>query len=293
MPTEAADPRYREIDRWPTETAVEAMLEAQIAAIAALKSQTGAMAAAIDAAADRLRHGGRIAYAGAGTSGRIGVQDGVELTPTFNWPFERLAFLIAGGSAALTRTQEGAEDSREAALAAVAAEEIGPDDVLIGIAASGRTPYVIAALEAARAAGALTIGISNNADTPVLTAAEHAILADTGSEVVAGSTRMKAGTAQKVTLNLISTGIMLRLGLVHHGLMVNMQVSNVKLRGRAVRMVATLAGVGEGQAEAALDAAGLDIKKAVLVARGLDAGAAEDRLAAAQGSLGKVLDILA
>lgn len=293
MPTEAADPRYREIDRWPTETAVEAMLEAQIAAIAALKSQTGAMAAAIDAAADRLRHGGRIAYAGAGTSGRIGVQDGVELTPTFNWPFERLAFLIAGGPAALTRTQEGAEDSREAALAAVAAEEIGPDDVLIGVAASGRTPYVIAALETARSAGALTIGISNNADTPVLTAAEHAILADTGSEVVAGSTRMKAGTAQKVTLNLISTGIMLRLGLVHHGLMVNMQVSNVKLRGRAVRMVATLAGVGEGRAEAALDAAGLDIKKAVLVARGLDAGAAEDRLAAAQGSLGKVLDILA
>ena len=293
MPTEAADPRYREIDRWPTETAVEAMLEAQIAAIAALKSQTGAMAAAIDAAADRLRHGGRIAYAGAGTTGRIGVQDGVELTPTFNWPFERLAFLIAGGPAALTRTQEGAEDSREAALAAVAAEEIAPNDVLIGIAASGRTPYVIAALEAARAAGALTIGISNNADTPVLSAAEHAILADTGSEVVAGSTRMKAGTAQKVTLNLISTGIMLRLGLVHHGLMVNMQVSNVKLRGRAVRMVATLAGVGEGRAEAALDTAGLDIKKAVLVARGLDAGAAEERLAAAHGSLGKVLDILA
>jgi len=293
MPTETADPRYREIDRWPTETAVEAMLEAQIAALAALKSQTGAMAAAIDAAADRLRHGGRIAYAGAGTSGRIGVQDGVELTPTFNWPFVRLAFLIAGGSAALTRTQEGAEDSREAALAAVAAEEIGPNDVLIGVAASGRTPYVIAALEAARAAGSLTIGLSNNAGTPVLTAAEHAILADTGSEVVAGSTRMKAGTAQKVTLNLISTGIMLRLGLVHHGLMVNMQVSNAKLRTRAIRMVGTLAGVGEGPAEAALDAAGLDIKKAVLVARGLDAGNAETRLAAAQGSLGKVLDSLA
>ncbi|MFS2109921.1 N-acetylmuramic acid 6-phosphate etherase [Sphingomonas sp. Sphisp140] len=293
MPTETADPRYREIDRWPTETAVEAMLEAQIAALAALKSQTVAMAAAIDAAADRLRHGGRIAYAGAGTSGRIGVQDGVELTPTFNWPFTRLAFLIAGGPAALTRTQEGAEDSREAALAAVAAEEIGPNDVLIGVAASGRTPYVIAALEAARAAGALTIGLSNNAGTPVLAAAEHAILADTGSEVVAGSTRMKAGTAQKVTLNLISTGIMLRLGLVHHGLMVNMQVSNAKLRVRAIRMVGTLAGVGEGPAEAALDAAGLDIKKAVLVARGLDAGDAEARLAAAQGSLGKVLDALA
>ena len=245
MATEAADPRYRDIDRWPTQIAVEAMLEAQLAAIAALKNQTAAMAAAIEAAADRLRAGGRIAYAGAGTSGRIGVQDGVELTPTFNWPFERLAFLIAGGPAALTRTQQGAEDDRAAAQAAIREEEIGPSDVLIGIAASGRTPYVIPALEAAGAAGALTIAIANNADAPVLRAAEHAILADTGSEVVAGSTRMKAGTAQKVTLNLISTGIMLRLGLVHHGLMVNMQVSNAKLRQRAIRMIGTLAGVQE------------------------------------------------
>lgn len=292
MPTEATDPRYREIDRWPTETAVEAMLEAQLAAIAALKSQTGAMADAIEAAADRLRRGGRIAYAGAGTSGRIGVQDGVELTPTFNWPFERLVFLIAGGPAALTRTQEGAEDSREAAEASVIEEGIGPDDVLIGVAASGRTPYVIAALEAARAAGALTIGVANNPDAPVLRAAEHAILADTGSEVVAGSTRMKAGTAQKVTLNLISTGIMLRLGLVHHGLMVNMQVSNAKLRQRAIRMVGTLAGVEAGPAEAALDAGGRDIKTAVLVARGLSPEDARTKLAAAQGSLGGALDML-
>lgn len=293
MSTETTDPRYREIDRWPTETAVEAMLEAQIAAIAALKSQTGAMAAAIEAAAARLRRGGRIAYAGAGTSGRIGVQDGVELTPTFNWPFERLVFLIAGGPAALTRTQEGAEDSREAAAASVAEEGIGPDDVLIGVAASGRTPYVIAALEAARAAGALTIGVSNNADAPVLAAAEHGILADTGSEVVAGSTRMKAGTAQKVTLNLLSTGIMLRLGLVHHGLMVNMQVSNAKLRQRAIRMVGTLAGVEAAPAEAALDAGGRDIKTAVLVARGLSPDDARARLDATRGSLGAALDRLA
>jgi N-acetylmuramic acid 6-phosphate etherase len=293
MSTETTDPRYREIDRWPTETAVETMLEAQLAAIAALKSQTAPMAAAIEAAAERLRRGGRIAYAGAGTSGRIGVQDGVELTPTFNWPFERLVFLIAGGPAALTRTQEGAEDSREAAEASVIEEGIGPDDVLIGVAASGRTPYVIAALEAARAAGALTIGVANNPDTPVLRAAEHAILADTGSEVVAGSTRMKAGTAQKVTLNLISTGIMLRLGLVHHGLMVNMQVSNAKLRQRAIRMVGTLASVDAGPAETALDAGGRDIKTAVLVARGLSADDARARLTAAQGSLGAALDTLA
>jgi len=135
--------------------------------------------------------------------------------------------------------------------------------------------------------------VANNPDAPVLRAAEHAILADTGSEVVAGSTRMKAGTAQKVTLNLISTGIMLRLGLVHHGLMVNMQVSNAKLRQRAIRMVSTLAGVEPGPAEAALDAGGRDIKTAVLVARGLSPDDARTRLETAQGSLGAALDALA
>jgi N-acetylmuramic acid 6-phosphate etherase len=293
MPTEAADPRYADLDRWPTETAVEAMLEAQLAAVAALKSQTGAMAAAIDGAAERLRAGGRIAYAGAGTSGRIGVQDGVELTPTFNWPTERLVFLMAGGEAALLRTQEGAEDDRAAAAQAIAEHGIGPKDVLIGVAASGRTPYVVAAIEAARSAGALTIAVANNSGTQVLAAAEHAILADTGSEAVAGSTRMKAGTAQKVTLNLLSTGIMLRLGLVHQGLMVNMQVSNAKLRVRAIAMVGELAGVDTAAAEAALDAAGRDIKRAVLVARGLSAEDAEARLAAHRGSLGAALEGLA
>lgn len=290
MPTEAADPRYVDIDRWPTPAAIEAMLESQLAAVAALKSQTDAIAAAVDAAAERLRGGGRLGYAGAGTSGRIGVQDGVELTPTFSWPVERLVFLMAGGQAALTKTQEGAEDDREAARAAVAAEAIGGGDVLIGVAASGRTPFAVAAIEAARAAGALTIAVANNPGAPLLAAAEHAILADTGSEVVAGSTRMKAGTAQKVTLNLVSTGIMLRLGLVHRGRMVNMRVSNAKLLDRAVRMVTELAGVEADRAAAALEAAGRDVKKAVLIAGGLDARAAEARLAAHGGSLGAALD---
>jgi N-acetylmuramic acid 6-phosphate etherase len=287
MATEAVDPRYADIDRWPTANAVEAMLEGQLAAVAALKAATNSIAAAADAAAERLRRGGRIAYAGAGTSGRIGVQDGVELTPTFGWPEARLLFLLAGGEAALMRTQEGAEDDAEAALKAVAAHRIGPDDVLIGVAASGRTPFVLAAIEAARGTGALTIGVSNNPATPLLTAAEHAVLADTGSEAIAGSTRMKAGTAQKAALNLLSTAIMLRLGLVHRGLMVNMQVSNAKLRGRAIDMVRDLAGTDA--AEAALEAAEWDIRRAVLVAKGVEPEAAATLLAHHGDSLSATL----
>ena len=290
MATETIDPRYIDIDMWPTEAAVEAILASQVEAVEALKGQASALAAATDAAAGRLRGGGRIAYAGAGTSGRIGVQDGVELTPTFGWPEARLVFLMAGGPAALMKTQEGAEDDRDAARADVAAAGIDAGDVLIGIAASGRTPYVLAAIEAAREAGALTIGVSNNAGAPLLELAEHSILADTGSEVIAGSTRMKAGTAQKVVLNTLSTAIMLRLGLVHRGLMVNMQVSNAKLLGRGQAMVRDLAGVDQAVAEAALAAAGNDIKLAVLLAKGLDADVARALLARSQDNLRKALD---
>lgn len=290
MATETIDPRYVDIDMWPTEAAVAAILASQIEAVEALRGQAPALAAASDAAAERLHGGGRIAYAGAGTSGRIGVQDGVELTPTFGWPEARLVFLMAGGAAALMKTQEGAEDDRDAARADVAAARIGTGDVLIGVAASGRTPYVLAAVEAARAAGALTIGLANNAGTPLLAIAEHAILADTGSEVIAGSTRMKAGTAQKVALNTLSTAIMLRLGLVHRGLMVNMQVSNAKLLGRGQAMVRDLAGVDQAVAEKALAAAGNDIKLAVLLAKGLDGDAARALLERSRFNLRVALD---
>ncbi len=290
MPTETADPRFADVERWPTHAAVEAMLEGQLAAIAALKGQTDGIAAAADAAAQRLRRGGRIVYVGAGTSGRLAVQDGVELVPTYNWPPERLVFLLAGGADAMTRSVEGAEDDADQARAEIAAASVGPDDVLVSVAASGRTPYALAALVAARDAGALTIAIANNPDTPLLGAADHAIVADTGSEIVAGSTRMKAGTAQKAALNILSTAIMLRLGLVHRGLMVNMRASNEKLRIRARRMVATLADTDEAHAADALARAGNDLRQAILVARGLDPADAADRLARADGDLGKAID---
>lgn len=289
MPTETVDPRFADVDRWPTLSVVETMLEGQLAAIAALKNQAGAIAAAAEAAALRMRKGGRLVYAGAGTSGRLAVQDGVELTPTYNWPSDRLVFLVAGGTGALLRSVEGAEDNVEVAREEVAAAEVGPNDVLIAVAASGRTPYAVAALEAARARGALTIAIANNPGTPLLAAADHPIVADTGAEIVAGSTRMKAGTAQKAALNMLSTAIMLRCGLVHRGLMVNMRISNEKLANRARQMVATLAGIDEARAADALELAGKDLRRAVLIARGLSPQDAADRLASANGDLGDVL----
>lgn len=289
MPTETVDPRFADVDRWPTVSVVETMLEGQLAAIAALKDQTGAIASAAEAAATRMRKGGRLVYAGAGTSGRLAVQDGVELTPTYNWPSDRLVFLVAGGTGALMRSVEGAEDNVAVARDEVAAAEVGPDDVLIAVAASGRTPYAVAALEAARTRGALTIAIANNPGTPLLAAADHPIVADTGAEIVAGSTRMKAGTAQKAALNMLSTAIMIRCGLVHRGLMVNMRISNEKLAHRARRMVATLAGIDEARAEGALALADRDLRRAVLIARGLSPQDAADRLARANGDLGDAL----
>lgn len=289
MSTETADPRFADVERWPTLSAVEAMVEGQLAAIAALKSQTDAIAAAAEAAAARLRDGGRIVYAGAGTSGRLAVQDGVELVPTYNWPADRLVFLLAGGTEAMTRSVEGAEDDIATAGAELEAANIDPQDVVISLAASGRTPYALTVLERARERGALTVAIVNNPEAPMLAAAEHKIVANTGSEIVAGSTRMKAGTAQKAALNILSTAIMLRMGLVHRGLMVNMRASNEKLRHRARRMVAALADTGEAEAAAALAQVGNDLRQAVLVARGVDARDAADRLARAGGDLGLAL----
>lgn len=285
MNTEIIDPRYSELDQWPTAIAVEAMLEGQLAAVAAAKAQVGAIAAAADAAAARLGSAGRLVYVGAGTSGRIAVQDGVELYPTYNWPRQRLVFLMAGGLAALTESAEGAEDDADAGRREIDDAAVGPSDVVIGVAASGRTPYTVAAIKAARALGALTIGISNNRDALLFSAAEHGLVVETGAEIVAGSTRMKAGTAQKVVLNLFSTATMIRRGLVHQGRMVNMRVSNEKLLQRAREMVSDLAGVDISTAGSALDEAGSEIKPAVLVALGASPASARALLGDNAGSL--------
>ena len=283
--TETVDPRFEGLDGWSPLSRLEAMWEGQLAAAAAVRPALPALAAAATAAATRLARGGRLVYAGAGTSGRIGVQDAAELPPTFDWPPERLAVLLAGGPDAFTRAIENAEDDTEAAEAEVARLALGPGDVVVGVAASGSTPFTTAVLRAARAAGALTIGVANSPAGTLLAAAEHPILVETGPEVLAGSTRMKAGTAQKIVLNLLSTDIMIALGRVHRGLMVDMQARNAKLRARALRMLRALTGRPDADLEAALATAGGRVKPAVLVLEGLDRAAAEALLAAHGGHL--------
>jgi N-acetylmuramic acid 6-phosphate etherase len=283
--TESADPRFEDIDLWPTERAVQAMLDGQANAIAAVRDQVSQIALASEAAAARLMQGGRLIYIGAGTSGRIAVQDGVELKPTYGWPSERLAFVIAGGMAALSESAEGAEDDAGDAQDQLAALIVNPNDVVIGVAASGRTRFTIGGVAMARERGALTISISNNPNTPLVDAAEFGIVAATGSEVVAGSTRMNAGTAQKAILNLISTATMLRCGRVYRGLMVDMIISNEKLLHRARGMVQTLTDCGADTAAAAVDAADGNIKAAVLIAMGLGDAAAKQKLEIYDGNL--------
>lgn len=286
--TEGADPRYLGIAEWPSETALHALLEAQMSAVASIRPALPALACAADAAAARLRVAGRLIYCGAGTSGRIGVQDGAELPPTFDWPEQRLGLLIAGGGEALTRAVENAEDRTDLAEQDMQAQQVGAADVVIALAASGATPYALACLAIARRAGALTIGIANSPGAPLLAASDHAILLDTGPEPVAGSTRLKAGTSQKIVLNLLSTTIMLRLGRVWRGQMVDMVARNEKLRRRARRMVRDLAGCTDSAAADALLRAGGRTKLAILVARGMDVETAEQRLAAAGGDLAGV-----
>ena len=270
--TEKVNPRFFDFDLWSSENAVEAMYEGQLLAMAAIKPAVGNIARAADAAAAQLsKNNGRLVYVGAGTSGRLAVQDGAELGPTFGWPQERMVFCMAGGMDALTISAEGAEDSLSDGASAMAAAGVGEtSDVVIGVAASGRTPFTLGALQEANTRGVLTIGIVNNRDTPILAAAGHGILAETGSEIIAGSTRMKAGTAQKAILNMLSTAVMTRMGHVFKGYMVDMIVSNKKLEDRAVKMVCAITGCVQDEAASALARCNMNIKCAVLVALGQD-----------------------
>ncbi len=290
MRTEHISPRYVDLDSWPTPEMIAAMYEGQLAAAAAVRGALGAIAAAVDDAVPALQRGGRIAYVGAGTSGRIGVQDGTELPPTYNWPADRLVFAMAGGFDALLRSTEQAEDNEDAGTHAMADAKIGANDVVIGIAASGTTPFTIGALRAATAAGAVTIAVANNADAPVFAVARHRIFADTGSEAVAGSTRMKAGTADKIVLNLFSTAVMVKLGRVYRGLMVDMKARNAKLKQRAETIVGEILGCPPGEAARHLDQADGDVKTAVLIGLGVDRSEAAALLQRHGGNLRNAIE---
>jgi N-acetylmuramic acid 6-phosphate etherase len=290
MATEKIDPRYIELDSWSAAEMIGAMHEEQVAAAEAVRGALGAIATAVDDAVPALERGGRIVYAGAGTSGRIGVQDGAELAPTFDWPSDRVVFAIAGGMDALIRSAEGAEDDEMAGAEAMANAKIHAHDVVIGIAASGTTPFTIGALRTATAAGAVTIAVANNAGAPLFEVARHCILADTGSEVVAGSTRMKAGTAQKIVLNLFSTAVMVRMGRVYRGLMVDMRARNAKLRRRAEGIVIEIAGCARAEAARYLDRANGDVKTAILLGFGMSHTDAEQLLQRHSGNLRSALE---
>lgn len=270
MATEQISPRFVDLDSWSTRDMVDAMFEGQLAAAAAVRPALANISAAVDDAVPALERGGRLVYAGAGTSGRIAVQDGTELPPTYNWPSDRLVFVMAGGMGALLQSSEGAEDQSGEGARAIVDAAIGPNDVVIGVAASGTTPFTVGALRAASARGAVTVAIANNRDAPLFEAARHRILVETGTEVVAGSTRMQAGTAQKVVLNLFSTAVMVRLGRVYRGLMVNMRARNAKLLRRAEVIVDQIVGCGAKNAARFVEEADGDVKLAVLLGLGLD-----------------------
>lgn len=289
--TETVNRRQQGIDEWPTNELVQSLLEGQLAAVAAIQVAVPALAAAADATAERLsREGnaGRLIYAGAGSSGRLAMQDGIELLPTYSWPTERVVYLLAGGDAALTGSVEGAEDEADTGAARVSDLDPGPNDVLIAVAASGTTPFTLGCAKTARAAGALVVSIASNPDSPLLAQADHPILTETGAEPVGGSTRMKAGTAQKVALNILSTATMIRLGRVYDGYMVDVVASNAKLVTRSAQILADLADLPFDQAQALLAKAGA-IKPAVLMSKGLSADEAEQALKQSGGNLRRAL----
>ena len=270
METERASPRYSGIDLWDPGDILDAMIEAQFAAVAATRAARPSLERAARALETRIRYRGRLVYAGAGTSGRLAVQDGVELMPTFSWPAERLVLLMAGGSDALLRSVEGAEDEVGQAEHLIRQHVIDSKDALVAVTASGTTPFTLACLREAKRRGALTIGIANNAGTPLLEESDHPIWLDTGAEPIAGSTRLKAGTAQKIALNLLSTLLMILLGRVYQGLMIDVQAVNEKLVRRSEDMLMRLTGCSRTDARNALQRAHGSVKLAVMLLRGCE-----------------------
>ena len=284
--TEQPHPAHEALDTYATPELVAAFVADQALAAQAVAAAAPALARAVDAAVPRLAAGGRIIYAGAGTSGRLGVLDGVELHPTFSWPPERSPALLAGGAGAMFVAVEGAEDSAEQAAADLAALAPTAQDVVLCIAASGSTPYALGVARAARAAGALTLGLANSPGAPLLQAVDLPVLLDTGPEVISGSTRLKAGTAQKIALNTFSSSVMVRLHKTYGALMVDLRATNAKLQRRALALTRRASGAGEDEARAALAACGASVKVAIVMLRaGVDAAAAQALLQSHAGDV--------
>lgn len=289
--TEASNPRTRDIDRMPTLEMVQAMNAEDATVATAVAAEAPQIAAAIDAIAARLRTGGRLIYCGAGTSGRLGALDVYECPATFNVAPDLVLACIAGGTFDRGPDSDAAEDDAKAGAADLRRLNLTLHDAIVGIAASGRTPYVLGAVAYARSVGALTIGLSCNLASPLADAVDISIAPVTGPEVLSGSTRLKAGTAQKMVLNMLSTGTMIRLGKTYGNLMVDVQTTNAKLRARAAAIVQQITGLSASGAERALAVADGDVKMAVLMTHAnLTPDAARDRLAQHAGNLRAALE---
>lgn len=290
LATEQRNPASTNLDQLDS-LGLAALINAEDSGVArAVERELPAIAKAIDAVSERMRSGGRLIYIGAGTSGRLGVLDASECPPTFNTPPELVVGLIAGGDYALRHPVESVEDMPDAGADALREQDLGPGDAVVGIAASGRTPFVLGALAYARSVGALTIGLSNTGDAELSSIVDIAIAPIVGPEVLTGSTRMKAGTSQKMVLNILSTSVMVRLGKTYGNLMVDVQPTNAKLRTRAVGIVSAATGISPKEAEAALAETGGSVKAAIVAQLlGVPAREAIDRLDAASGVVRKAL----
>ena len=289
--TEQVNPASREIDRLSTLDMLRVINGQDQEIAGAVQQEIPAIAEAVDRIVNALRAGGRLFYIGAGTSGRLGVLDAAECPPTFQVSPDLVQAIIAGGDSALARASEANEDDPASGRRDLLSRGFSASDALVGIAASGRTPYVLGAVAAAREIEALTIGLSCTPDSELARSAEIAITPLVGAEVIAGSTRMKAGTATKLVLNMISTAVMIRLGHVYGNLMVNVQPKNSKLQDRARRIIAEAAGVGYERAADLLENAGGNVKTAIVMERlGLDRAAAETRLSRAGGEISAALN---
>ncbi len=287
-PTEGVDETTRGLDALPVEELIATLTRSQGRAFDAVLRAGPALSVAVERIAGLLAAGGSLHYAGAGTSGRLGTLDAAECPPTFGTPPELVRAHIAGGSEALIRAVEGAED--DAAAGEREARAVRAGDAVIGLSAGGTAPYVVAFVRTARALGAYTIGMSSNPDSPLSQASEHPIALETGPEPLSGSTRLVAGTAQKLALNAISTAVMVRLGKVHDNLMIDVVATNAKLRARALRLVQTLVACDASEAERLLERAGGSVKVAVVMARrSVDAEAARALLRREEGKLRALL----
>ncbi|MGW2553998.1 N-acetylmuramic acid 6-phosphate etherase [Streptomyces sp. NPDC001635] len=291
LTTEAFRSELAEIDQLPTLEIAKIMNGEDATVPGAVAARLPQIAAAIDDIAERMAGGGRLVYAGAGTAGRLGILDASECPPTFNTDPSQVVGLIAGGPGAMVTSVEGAEDSRELAARDLDALALTDRDTVVGISASGRTPYAVGAVEHARARGALTVGLSCNADSPLAAAADHGIEIVAGPELLTGSTRLKAGTAQKLVLNMISTITMIRLGKTYGNLMVDVRASNAKLRARSHRIVALATGAADEEIERALAATDGEVKNAILtILGGVDGPSAARLLAESGGYLRTALE---